>query len=85
VCYISRGGEPYPVAPHNRDVRGGRRFRRGALTPTTSWMSPEQCASLRKLQDYERSVAIKTFKLQDELLGPIEEKIQQELFSRKVE
>ncbi len=48
-------------------------------------MSPEQRASLKKLQDYERAVAIKTFKLQDELLGPVEEKIQQELFSRKVE
>ena len=48
-------------------------------------MSPDQRASLKKLQDYERAVAIKAFKLQDELLGPIEEKIQQELFSRKVE
>jgi hypothetical protein len=40
---------------------------------------------LRKLQDYERLVAAKSFKMQEEVLTPVEEKIQEELFSRKVQ
>jgi hypothetical protein len=32
-----------------------------------------------------RYVAAKTFKLQEDLLAPVEERIQQELFSRKVQ
>jgi hypothetical protein len=48
-------------------------------------MSPEQRASLLKLQDYERAVAARTFKLQEEIFDPVEEKIQQELFSRKIQ
>jgi len=48
-------------------------------------MSPDQRAGLKKLQDYERRVATKDFKLQDELLTPVEEEIQQELFARKVQ
>jgi hypothetical protein len=47
-------------------------------------MSAEQRANLKKLQDYERAVASKSFKLQEEVLGPVEEKIQQEMFARKV-
>jgi hypothetical protein len=48
-------------------------------------MSPDQKAALRKLQDYERLVAAKSFKMQEEVLTPVEEKIQEELFSRKVQ
>lgn len=48
-------------------------------------MTPDQRAALRKLQDYERVLAVKAFKLSEEVLGPIEEKIQQEMFSRKVQ
>jgi hypothetical protein len=48
-------------------------------------MSSEQRKELKKLQDYERRVAAKTFKLQEDVLGPVEERIQQELFSRKVQ
>lgn len=48
-------------------------------------LSAEQKASLRKLQDYERAVAAKSFKMQEEVLVPVEERIQQELFSRKVQ
>jgi hypothetical protein len=40
---------------------------------------------LRKLQDFERAVAIKSFKMQEEVLDPVEERIQKELFSRKVQ
>jgi hypothetical protein len=46
---------------------------------------PDPKAALRKLQDYERVVAAKSFKLQEELVGPVEGRIQQELFSRKVQ
>jgi hypothetical protein len=74
---------------HPDEVEPDIRARLAALTDggriPVDKMSPDQRASLKKLQDYERAVAIKAFKLQDELLGPIEEKIQQELFSRKVE
>jgi hypothetical protein len=74
---------------HPDEVEPDVRARLAALTDggrmPIDKMSSEQRASLKKLQDYERAVAIKTFKLQDELLGPVEEKIQQELFSRKVE
>ena len=48
-------------------------------------MSPEQKAALKKLQEYERVVAAKSFKLQEEILGPVEDRIQQEMFSRKVQ
>ena len=48
-------------------------------------MSPDQKAALRKLQDFERAIAIKSFKFQEEVLTPVEERIQQELFSRKVQ
>ena len=48
-------------------------------------MSAEQRAALKKLQEYELAVARKTFQLQEEVLTPVEERIQQELFSRKVQ
>jgi hypothetical protein len=48
-------------------------------------MSPDQKAALRKLQDYERSVAVKSHKMHEEVLTPVEERIQEELFSRKVQ
>ena len=48
-------------------------------------MSPDQKIALRKLQDFERAIAAKSFKLQEELLAPVEERIQKELFSRKVQ
>ena len=48
-------------------------------------MSEEQRAALRKLQTYEVAVARKSFQLQEEVLTPVEERIQQELFARKVQ
>ncbi len=74
---------------HPDEVEPDLRNRLNALTDggklLVSKMSPEQQAALRKLQDYERVVAPKAFKLQEEVLGPVEERIQQELFSRKVQ
>jgi len=48
-------------------------------------LTATQQVELRNLQDLERRVALLTFKLQEDLLGPVEEQIQQELFSRKVQ
>jgi hypothetical protein len=48
-------------------------------------MSPEQSAALKKLQDYERRVAVLNFKLAEELFEPVEEKIQREMYPRKVQ
>jgi hypothetical protein len=74
---------------HPDEVEPDIRARLAALTNggtiPVEKMSADQRAALRKLQDFERRVALKNFKLQDEVLGPIEEKIQQELFARKVQ
>ena len=74
---------------HPDDVEPDIRARLAALTNggtiLVEKMSSEQRNELKKLQDYERRVAAKTFKLQEEVLGPVEEQIQQELFSRKVQ
>ena len=74
---------------HPDDVEPDIRNRLAALTSNgtiqVEKMTPDQRAELRKLQDYERRVGAKTYKLQEELLVPVEERIQQELFARKVQ
>jgi hypothetical protein len=74
---------------HPDDVEPDLRSRLAAMTEggklLVEKMTAEQRASLRKLQDYERAVATKSVKLQEEVLAPVEERIQQELFSRKVQ
>ena len=74
---------------HPDDVEPDIRARLAALTAggtiLVERMSPDQRNELTKLQDYERRVAAKAFKFQDEVLGPVEEQIQQQLFSRKVQ
>lgn len=73
---------------HPDDVEPDIRDRLAALsdggTLQVEQMSPGQQAALKELQDYERRVAMKTFKLQEELFDPVEEKIEKELFARKV-
>lgn len=74
---------------HPDDVEPDIRTRLAALTSNgtipVDQMTPEQRAGLRTLQDYERRVAAKTFELQEKLLTPVEEQVQQELFARKVQ
>jgi hypothetical protein len=74
---------------HPDDAEPDIRTRLAALTNGGTMpiekMSSSQRNELKKLQDYERRVAAKTFKLQEDVLGPVEERIQQELFSRKVQ
>jgi hypothetical protein len=48
-------------------------------------MPEEKQAALKKLQTYEVLVARKSFQLQEEVLTPVEERIQQKLFFRKVQ
>jgi hypothetical protein len=74
---------------HPDDAEPDIRTRLAALTNGGTMpvekMSSGQRSELKKLQDYERRVAAKTFKLQEDVMGPVEERIQQELFSRKVQ
>lgn len=83
---IRRDGFDYN---HPDEVEPDIRERLASLTSggtiLVEQMSPEQRAALEKLQDYERRVAAKNLKLQEELFDPVEEKIEKELFARKVQ
>jgi hypothetical protein len=83
---MKRAGFDYA---HPDEVEPDVRMRLAALTNNgtipVERMSPGQAAELKKLQDYELRVAAKTYKLQGETLGPVEEMIQQELFARRVQ
>lgn len=72
---------------HPDEVEVDIRRRLAALTAGGSIplekLSPEQRAGLKELQSYELRVAAKHFKLQDELLDPVADKITEELSSRK--
>lgn len=74
---------------HPDEVEPDIRARLAALTNggtlLVSAMTAEQRAALKQLQDYERAVAVRAYKLAEELLKPVEERIQAELFSRKVQ
>jgi hypothetical protein len=74
---------------HPDDIEPDLRNRINALTEggklLVTQMSPDQKAALQKLQNFERAVAVKSFKMQEEVLDPVEERIQKELFSRKVQ
>jgi hypothetical protein len=74
---------------HPDEIEPDLRNRLNALTDggklAVAKMSQDQRAALRKLQDLERGVAVKSFKMSEEVLKPVEERIQEELFSRKVQ
>ena len=74
---------------HPDEIEPDLRSRLSLLTEggklLVSKMSQDQKAALRKLQDYERLVSVRSFKMQEEVLTPVEEKIQEEMFSRKVQ
>jgi hypothetical protein len=73
---------------HPDEVEPDIRERLAALTDggtiRVEEMSPEQRTALKKLQDYERRVAVKNFELQEEVFDPVEAKIEKELFAREV-
>jgi hypothetical protein len=56
----------------------------GGTTPVAQ-LAPEQLAALKKLQEYERRVAVIAFKLQEDIFEPVEEQIEKEMYARKVE
>ena len=74
---------------HPDEIEPDLRNRLSALTEggklLVTKMSPDQKTALRKLQDFERSVSVKSHKMHEEVLTPVEERIQEELFSRKVQ
>jgi hypothetical protein len=56
----------------------------GGTTPVAQ-LPPEQQSALKKLQEYERRVAVIAFELQEEIFEPVEEQIEKEMYARKVE
>lgn len=57
----------------------------GGTTVPVDKMSTEAQAALKKLQAYERAVAVISTKLESEVFDPVEEKIHRELFARRTE
>jgi hypothetical protein len=74
---------------HPDQVEPDVRARLAALTNggtiLVSAMTAEQKAALKRLQEYEMAAAVKSWRLSEEVLKPVEERIQIELFSRKVQ
>lgn len=57
----------------------------GGSTVLLEELSQEQLAALEELQDYERRLATVSFGLEVKLLDPIEQRIERELYARRVE
>lgn len=74
---------------HPDEVEPDIRTRLAALTNggtlLVSAMTAEQRAALKRLQEYELAVATRSFRLQEDRLKPVEERIQQEMFTRRVQ
>jgi hypothetical protein len=72
---------------HPDEVEHDVRRRLAALTNggtiLVEKMTPAQLGTLKELQDYERRVASKNFELQEDVIDPVAEKIERELFARK--
>jgi hypothetical protein len=56
----------------------------GGNTPVAQ-LTAEQQTALKKLQEFERRVAVIAFKLQEDIFEPVEEQIEKEMYARKVE
>ncbi len=73
---------------HPDEVEDDVRERLNAITDggkvPVDQLSPDRLDALRKLQDYERRVAVINFELAEEIFDPVEERIQKELFARDV-
>jgi hypothetical protein len=67
------------------DIRAKLHAITGGRTVPVEEMSQDQQAALKKLQEYERRVAIIAVDLQEEIFDPVEEKIEKEMFARKVQ
>ena len=86
VAEMRKNGFDYS---HPDDVEHDIRKRLAALTSggtvPVDKMTPSQKSALKELQDYERRVAVKHLKMRDELLDPVADKIEEELFARKAQ
>ena len=56
----------------------------GGTTPLEEF-SPDQLAALEELQNFERGLATKSFELEVQLIEPVEDRVEKELFARRVE
>jgi len=74
---------------HPDDVEPDIRDRLSAITNGGTIflksMSLDQKKALKNLQDYERRVAARNLELQEDLIDPVEETIEKEMFARKVQ
>jgi len=74
---------------HPAEVETDLRERLDALTKggtaPVEKFSPEDLAALKELQDYERRVAVVSFKLEQKIFDPVEERIEKELFAREID
>jgi hypothetical protein len=66
------------------DIRNRLAEITGGATIPVEQMTPEQQAALKKLQEYERRVAVVAFELQEEIFEEVEEQIEKELYPREV-
>jgi len=73
---------------HPDDVEPDIRERLNALTSggtiPLEKLLPEQLDALKKLQDYERRVAKKSFELQERIYEPVEAQIEKEMYAREL-
>lgn len=77
----TRSGHPDEV---ETDIRNRLAELTGGETIPVEQMTPEQRAGLKKLQEYERRVALVAFELQEEIFEPVEEQIEKEMYAREV-
>jgi hypothetical protein len=56
----------------------------GGGTVPLEELSREQLAGLEELQEYERRVSVINYELEEELIEPVEEEIEDEMFARQV-
>ena len=72
---------------HPDEVENDIRKRLAALTNggtiPVEKMTPSQLAALKELQAYELRVAVKDFQLQEDVIDPVADKIERELFARR--
>ena len=66
------------------DVRARLYAITGGATVPLEELSPEQLAALEELKEYERRVSVINYELEEELIEPVEEAIEEELFPRQV-
>jgi len=57
----------------------------GGGTVPLEQLSPQQLTALEELQNYERRLAVKSFELEEKIIEPVEERVEKELFARRVE